>query len=523
MSLTRMIALTVSALATLPAAALAQPAPHPTRWYPGPTAEERQREERLDRRLPEVDFQAAPLQNVVDVLRQRGGVAITVDWDAIGPLGLTRESPVTYSARNLELRHVLTTLCESIRNDRRLVVDFDSLRITDEDSRGRRANMSTRSYPVGDILEFGAAWGRILERRYPEEITGRDVTEEIRANGRAAYETWLYDAAGSLCTTVTATVSPDAWEMNGGTATIGFYGPTLSIRSTYDVHAETVDLLRSIRMAIAAFTEPQSSDADRPSRRADPAPNGPAARRSLHTPFYTRAAADQRIVAALASPYSDALPRQATLEAALAAFRASAPIPTFVDWEAFEDCGLKRDMWIAVESRPSTAGQYLDAVLRCAAGEHVQLGAQPRPSGLRITTCESFRASTRVYPIADIVNAHVAWRRAALARDRVPDAGAKPDAKADVGADDIHVCDRCTTQMIATTLTQFVTPDAWEINGGVGTLTFVGPLLIVRTQYALQGDHIQQYLDGLAQSLQADLDGVAPAGAPNARAEERGR
>ncbi len=508
MLLAWIVAITVAWLAAAPIPALAQPAPHPTRWYPAPTAEEQQREERLDRRLPEVDFQAAPLQNVVDILRQRSGLFIAVDWTSIGPVGITPETPVTYRARDLELRHILTAICESIRNDRDLVVDFDSLRITTDESRYRRANMTTRSYPVRDILEFGAAWGRILEKRYPEEITGSEITAEIRENGTAGTAMWLNSAADEFCTSVTLAVSPDAWEINGGIGSIGFYGPTLVIRSNYDVHAETADLLRSVRLAIAAFDTPRFSGGEPRSVHAGSAPRDPAGRANLHAPFYARAAADQRIADALASPAPAALPTDATLAAAIAALQASAPITIDVDWRTFEDCGVKRDEWITLGARPATTGQYLDAVLRCAAKDVLHLGAQNRPTGLRITTCESFRPSTRVYNISDLVDAHVRWRRAAIARDRASSGGPGAEPNPDAGDDDIHVCERCTTGMIADVLTQFVTPDAWEINGGISSLTFVGPLLIVRTHYAWHRDHIQEYLDGLAKSLEAD--GVGP-------------
>ncbi|GMU82894.1 MAG: hypothetical protein AMXMBFR47_27650 [Planctomycetota bacterium] len=501
MLLARIVAITVAWLAAAPIPALAQPAPHPTRWYPAPTAEEQQREERLDRRLPEVDFQAAPLQNVVDILRQRSGVPIVVDWDAVGMLEITPQSPVTYRARDIEIRHILAGVCRTLRPGGEIVVGDSPLRITSAELNAHRDDV-VRFYPVDDIIDYIAHWyfrrGRFVFIQDEESRRMKPVVATFRDLRRITER--------SLLTSLVGAVKPDCWEVNGGTSTITLYGPTLIIRSERDVHAEMVDVLWAIREAIAATPLPRAGDAHA-KIRSRTEPDAPHVYRRIHTPFYSPRTSETRFKAALLRRMPDAPAGELTFEQAIDRLRTVTGIPIFVDWAEMRDIAIPSDKGIARPAANLTAERYLAAVLQSAGGGVIPLAGAIRPHGLQVTARDSIRSSTRVYTVDDLVVAHAEWLRRHVAGIDASDESPESD---ELG-EEVYF-DESAEETIETALTQTVTPDAWEVNGGVGSIAMLGPILVVRQSFESEGDPIQEFLDGLGDSL--DLDGAESSAIP---------
>lgn len=63
--------------------------------------------ELLDRRVAEVVFVDAPLEQVMDWLRDYTGINVTVRWSVFEDSGLERDTPISLKARNLKLSQVL--------------------------------------------------------------------------------------------------------------------------------------------------------------------------------------------------------------------------------------------------------------------------------------------------------------------------------------------------------------------------------------------------------------------------------
>jgi hypothetical protein len=59
--------------------------------------------QKLDRRLPEINFDGNAFADVMDFFGDVGNVRIRIDYDAVAAAGLRRESPVTLRLRNVSL------------------------------------------------------------------------------------------------------------------------------------------------------------------------------------------------------------------------------------------------------------------------------------------------------------------------------------------------------------------------------------------------------------------------------------
>lgn len=73
----------------------------------------REQRSRLDRLLPEVNFDATGLEDVIGFLTDVGGVRIAVDWEALKRADVARNTPITLRVRKLQLGQVLQLVLEA--------------------------------------------------------------------------------------------------------------------------------------------------------------------------------------------------------------------------------------------------------------------------------------------------------------------------------------------------------------------------------------------------------------------------
>jgi len=103
-----------------------------------------------------VEFKETPLKEVVQILRDKTNLNISVNWTALEDVGITKDSPVTIKVRNLTLGRVLNLILDDVSGTRdkfeRLyyVIDDGVLRI----STGHALNTTTKSvtHDIRDLL-----------------------------------------------------------------------------------------------------------------------------------------------------------------------------------------------------------------------------------------------------------------------------------------------------------------------------------------------------------------------------------
>lgn len=106
----------------------------------------------LATKLPSVKFDGTRFADTIDYLREISDANFHVNWRAIEALGISRDTPVTFTARQITLRKTLSLILAQTSNPNELsfyndggVIEITTKAIADE-------TVITRLYPVEDLL-----------------------------------------------------------------------------------------------------------------------------------------------------------------------------------------------------------------------------------------------------------------------------------------------------------------------------------------------------------------------------------
>ncbi|HSI33184.1 MAG TPA: hypothetical protein VK986_06290, partial [Tepidisphaeraceae bacterium] len=173
-----------------------------------------------------VDFEKVSLKDVLDLIRDRAGVDMLVDWNSLNGVGLNDATPVTLRLKNpLRADDVLALISRSLGGQ--LVVETARGGVIVVSAGGAVAAaegpMVTRTYDVTDLAtgEAGPA--------APGPQPSPDAT------------------VAQLIAVVTRTVRPDAWADNGGQYTVTSFRGKLIVKAPEAIHKETIELLDMLR------------------------------------------------------------------------------------------------------------------------------------------------------------------------------------------------------------------------------------------------------------------------------------
>lgn len=173
-----------------------------------------------------LEFQGAPLAEVVNFLRDDYNIEVQIDAAALDDLGISTDEHISVNLRNISLGAALRIMLRPL--ELTYVISDEVLLITTEEEALTRLQVAV--YPVGDVLAVKAGYEKDPttdnELRRPEDI----------------------DALTDL---IVSTVASDTWVVNGGPeAEIRTMQPGLLVVSqTQDVHEQISQLLTALRMA----------------------------------------------------------------------------------------------------------------------------------------------------------------------------------------------------------------------------------------------------------------------------------
>jgi general secretion pathway protein D len=109
----------------------------------------------LDRRLPELHFNANSFSDVIDFLRDVTGANIYVDWPALERASISRDAPVTARLRDIKFSKALELVFKSVEgedDDHKLGYTVDEGVITISTRKELNKNVATRRYDINDLL-----------------------------------------------------------------------------------------------------------------------------------------------------------------------------------------------------------------------------------------------------------------------------------------------------------------------------------------------------------------------------------
>jgi hypothetical protein len=207
------------------------------------------------RKTVKVSFSGQALADVIDFVRDAGGVDILVDWRSLEAAGITRDAPVELRLNEpVSVAQVLDLICRTVgENHISYEIDRGVVLVSAVD--GSRSNMLTRAYDVSDLVNrtpTGPGEGSSMPVHGPGRGTaggppapgagGADPTAGLPA-------TFVTDNAqlAQLYTLIVQTVEPDSWKEAGGQGTIAPFGAKLIVKNSEAAHRELSELLTMLR------------------------------------------------------------------------------------------------------------------------------------------------------------------------------------------------------------------------------------------------------------------------------------
>lgn len=203
----------------------------------------------LNQRIPEITFDQAPLETVMDWVAEFTRMNVVVRWQALEANGIPRDKPVTLRARDLRVAQVLWMIMnEAGGSDIKLAyrASGNLLVLSTEDDLGKE--MITKVYDVSDLLTRAPRFAG------PEV----DITQATQnqggqgggggGGGQGIFQDQNQDTNDQenreqadqeiqrLVELIQQTVEPDTWAANGGTGTITAFRNHLVVRANILVH-----------------------------------------------------------------------------------------------------------------------------------------------------------------------------------------------------------------------------------------------------------------------------------------------
>lgn len=209
-------------------------------------AQERSTLDLLNERIPEVSFQDAPFDQVMDWVASFTSANVVVRWQALELLGIERDKPITIRVRNLRLSQVLWMIMnEAGGTDVKLAyrASGDVLVLSTAEDLGQE--MLVKVYDVSDLLvrvprftnapridlsqqvSVGGAGGQSI---FGGQGGGQDEDDDERGDDA------LDEEAQRMIDLIVQTVEPNTWLQNGGLGTIQSFGRQLVVRNNILVH-----------------------------------------------------------------------------------------------------------------------------------------------------------------------------------------------------------------------------------------------------------------------------------------------
>ena len=224
----------------------------------------------LDRKLPEVKFDAVSLSDVIDFLRDVSGLNVFVNWKSLEAAGVERNTPVTAQLHDVKFSKALNIiLAQSVGGGQtKLGYTLDEGVITISTADELAKNVVVRVYDIRDLIlsvpDFNDAPQFSLDAAQNSSGGGGGGGVGQGGGGTAQVTNTLFSGNGTTTTTtagptreelvdsitklIEETVGSDTWKDNGGSVgALRELQGQLIVTQTPENHRELVALLEKLR------------------------------------------------------------------------------------------------------------------------------------------------------------------------------------------------------------------------------------------------------------------------------------
>ncbi|HEX8524828.1 MAG TPA: M56 family metallopeptidase [Tepidisphaeraceae bacterium] len=185
----------------------------------------------LDRKLPKLEFNTTPFEQVINTLRdQTGGTNIYVNWRALEAAGIERIAPVTARLRDVKFRKALEVVLADVGggNVKLGFTPSDGV-ITISTAEDIGKNTITRVYDIRDLLVD------------PKDYTAAGEKQSLFTRSRE-------QRVEDITKLIQETVAPDTWREAGGTlGSLRELSGQLIVTQTPENHQQIHAVLESMR------------------------------------------------------------------------------------------------------------------------------------------------------------------------------------------------------------------------------------------------------------------------------------
>jgi hypothetical protein len=204
----------------------------------------------FDRIVPEVNFQATPLDEAFDFVRKQTSTNLIVHWRTLEAAGIDQKAPITLRLSKLPIQRVLELICDEAGAGQERIdaqaIDGAIVVSTAEDN-ARYAE--TKLYDVQDFVQARYDFRKRLGWQ-PATSQSAAANGQSRTGlfGTSPEEDPYNEAIETLNRMICEFVEPDMWRDAGGAiGSIRDYNGRLMITATPAMHAQIAALLEMLR------------------------------------------------------------------------------------------------------------------------------------------------------------------------------------------------------------------------------------------------------------------------------------
>jgi hypothetical protein len=185
----------------------------------------------------QIEFNAMPLVDVIDYLRDTTNLNIYVNWPALEMAGVSMDAPITLKGRNLSAAKVLSMALAQAGQGRLSWFAADGVvQVTTQELADR--NLVTRVYDVKDLLvEVPDFEAPAFNDNGVTRAGGNGGSGMFSGSGTSTESRTREERGEDLVELVITLIRPDVWQQNGGPARIQYFAGYLVVTAPLSVHA----------------------------------------------------------------------------------------------------------------------------------------------------------------------------------------------------------------------------------------------------------------------------------------------
>lgn len=190
--------------------------------------------------IPQLSVDNVAISKVIDFLRESSGANIVVNWRVLEAAGVTRDTPVSLSVRDVSLSKMLRLALDQASPGTLLVFSVDSnvIEVTTQDDADKK--MITKVYVIDDLTMVQSN-----NNFNPPPLGLGQITQSSGGGGSTPFtnsgtastdNTDTPEKRGEdIATLIKTLVRPNIWKDNGGTASIQYFSGKLIVTAPVSV------------------------------------------------------------------------------------------------------------------------------------------------------------------------------------------------------------------------------------------------------------------------------------------------